>query len=80
MFTEGVGSIYYTYMYNKTGSCTAYLTICPEATEDCPFRSFKSWGKGISTLSKLIRLIHPQSYVQEARRDNTSKYGLSIAK
>jgi len=40
-FMEGVGSIYYTYMYNKTRSCTAYLTVCPEAAEDGPFSSFK---------------------------------------
>jgi hypothetical protein len=64
-FMEGVGSIYYTYMYNKTGSCTAYLTICPEAAEDGPFSSFKSWRKRISTLSNklLLRSTNPQSNV-----------------
>lgn len=29
-----------TYMNKKAGSCTADLTICPEATEESPFSSY----------------------------------------
>lgn len=31
-----------TYMHNKPGSCTADLTICPEATKCSPFHSYNN--------------------------------------
>lgn len=35
-----------TYMNKKAGSCTADLTICPEATEESPFSSYSDHLQG----------------------------------